>query len=428
MQKLIKFILIFLLLGMFLVLGPLAIVVESQPLVVANSGQQVDHAESVKHLMQQLSAGAKNRTRKQQLVMSQNQLNSLVGFAQRANGKIQGEVKITANQAELFASYALPSNPLGNYLNLHVILLPGPGVNISQVQVGPITIAGDYALATLVKIANWYTQSQIASQFIQQVEYVAMNDKIMRLTVLPLGKFLQDLNELKAGVAGVTDQEKRLRTAFYLKKLSELSISQMPIRQSLAAYIGPLFSLAYERSTYKSAALENEAAIMALAVYAGHHRFANLLGDVQPIPGKILLPKAKPTLNNRVDLNQHFILSAALKILSEQGLSIAIGEFKELMDRGNNGSGYSFVDLAADIAGVEFAISATQLSSARTLQQTLANSQDESLFFPEVKDLPEGLSKTDFQQQFAQVDSPQYLDMIANIKQRVAQLPIHTTN
>lgn len=33
---------------------------------------------------------------------------------------------------------------------------------------------------------------------------------------------------------------------------------------------------------------------------------------------------------------------------------LVIGEFKELMDWGNGGLGYSFVDLVVDMLGIEF--------------------------------------------------------------------------
>lgn len=399
--------------------------IESYPIVVANSGEQVNQAESVKKLMQQLSASVKNRTNRQNINISQDQLNSLVGFAQRAHEKINGQVQITANSTSVLASYQLPKNPIGQYLNIDILLLPGPGVNLSHVKFGSINVPGNYALGTLVYLANWYTNSDIASQFVQQVESVSMTESNLQLSVRPLDQFLRELNDVKQGLGGGGDEEMRLKTAYYLKQLSLLEIGKSATSQSLAEYIGPVFTLAKNRSIYATAAKENEAAIMALAIFAGHHRFANLVGDVQPMRGKVALPRAKPMLKSRVDLNQHFIFSAAIKILSEQGLSIAIGEFKELMDRSDDGSGYSFVDLAADIAGVEFAVAATTPSSATSVQNRLAGSTDESLFFPSIKGLPEGLSKNEFSLRFTEVDSPEYLKMVRTINNRIAELPIH---
>lgn len=425
MVKLFKYISIFLLLVILAVIGLFITAIESYPLVVTRSGEQVNQAESVKKLMQQLSASVKNRTNKQNINISQDQLNSLVGFAQRANGKINGQVHITQHSTSVLASYQLPKNPIGQYLNFDILLLPGPGINVSHVKLGTVNVPGSFALDSLVYLANWYTNSDIASQFVQQVESVSMTERQMQLSVLPLDQFLRELNEVKQGLGGGSDEEMRLRTAYYLKQLSLLDAGKSATAQSLAEYIGPLFSLAVNRSTYETAAKENEAAIMALAIFAGHHRFANLVGDVQPMRGKVALPRTKPMLKSRIDLNQHFIFSAAIKILSEQGLSIAIGEFKELMDRSDDGSGYSFVDLAADIAGVEFAVAATTPSSATSIQNILAGNTDESLFFPSIKGLPEGLSKSEFSRDFTEVDSPEYLKMVGSINNRIAELPIH---
>jgi hypothetical protein len=423
--KLFKYLVILLLILLCVLVSIFVMSIESKPLVVASSSEQVNQAESVKKLMKQLSDSVKNRTSKQDLVISQDQLNSLVGFAQRAHGKINGKVDITPRSTSILASYVLPSNPIGQYLNIDILLLPGPGVLVEHVKVGPFAIPGEFALGSMVKLANWYTQSNIASQFVQQVDAVSMSEQEMRLSVLPLEQFLKDLNEVRQGVGGVSDEDMRLRTAYYLKHLSMLDVSTKPTPQSLGKYIGPLFKWAKRRSTIETAPVENEAAIMALAIYAGHHRFANLIGDVQPVPGEVALPKAKPMLRYRVDLNQHFIFSAAIKVMSEQGLSIAIGEFKELMDRSKDGSGFSFVDLAADFAGVEFAVAATSLQTASKLQDVLAEKTTERNFFPAVDGLPEGLSKAEFDRQFVKVDSPEYLKMVETINRRIAALPIH---
>jgi hypothetical protein len=408
-------------------MGVLVAAVESYPIVVASSGEQVNQAESVKKLMKQISDSVKNRTNKQDIYINQDQLNSLVGFAQRAHGQINGQVNITPHSTNILASYQLPKNPIGQYLNIDILLLPGPGIDVSHVKFGPVNVPGNLALGTLIYLANWYTNSDIANQFVQQVEYVSMTEQQIQLSVLPLDQFLRELNDVKQGVGGSSDEEMRIRTAYYLKQLSLLDVGKKSTAQSLAKYIGPVFALAKKRSSFETAPKENEAAIMALAIYAGHHRFANLVGDVQPIKGKAALPKVKPTLKSRADLNLHFIFSAAIKILSEQGLSIAIGEFKELMDRSNDGSGYSFVDLAADFAGVEFAVAATNPSSASSVQNILAGNIDERLFFPNIKGLPEGLSKNEFSRRFTEVDSPEYIKMVQSINQRIANLPIHQT-
>ena len=425
MAKLFKTIGFLMLLLTIVVTGFFLTVIESHPNVITSSSEQVDQADSVKKLVTQLSDSVKNRTYRQDIYITQNQLNSLVGFAQRAHEKINGQVHIGPNSTSILANYLLPKNSIGQYLNIDILLLPGPGINVSHVKFWPVNVPGSFALSTIIYLANWYTNSDIASQFVQQVETVSMTEGQMRLSVLPLDQFLKELNDIKKSVGGTGDEEMRLRTTYYLKQLSLLEVSKSPTPQSLAKYIGPMFTWAKNRSTFETAPKENEAAIMALAIYAGNHRFANLVGDVQPRKGKVAFPNAIPRLKSRADLHQHFIFSAAIKILSEQGLSIAIGEFKELMDRGDGGSGYSFVDLAADIAGVEFAIAASSPSNASSVQNILAGNIDEDLFFPNINGFPEGLDRSEFSKQFTKVDSPEYLKMVRSIRQRIAELPIH---
>ena len=425
MLKLIKvlfFVLVLIVLG---VGGLVWMAIEPAPLVVENSSQQVEDADSVKDLMRQISDSLKNRSISQRIDLTQSQLNSLVGFAQRAQKNFNGRVNISESGTGFYATYKLPTNPLGRYINLDLLLLPGDGIALEHVKVGTMAIPGQWAISIITQLADWYTGSDIATQFIEQVENIAMTEQQMSISIRPIDDFLRELNTVKEGLNRTGDEELILRTSFYLKYLHELDVGKKFTAQSLAKYIGPVFAQAQQRSNYETAPKENEAAIMALAIYAGHYRFANFVGNVQPVANKIAAPKTPPVLAKRADLNQHFIFSAGIKILSDQGLSIAIGEFKELMDRGNGGSGYSFVDLSADFAGVKFAQTATEPEKALQMQALLANSSNEALFFPDIKGLPEGLSKAAFTKQFKKVDSPEYQTLVQEIHRRVDALAIH---
>ena len=120
----------------------------------------------------------------------------------------------------------------------------------------------------------------------------------------------------------------------------------------------------------------------------------------------------------------HFLFSASIELLSAQSVSIAVGEFKELMDRAEEGSGYSFVDLAADKAGIAFAERATEPKTAVRMQTLLAQKADESLYLPFVDDLPEGLKVNAFTERFKNVDSPEYQAKFEMIIARINALPI----
>ena len=67
---------------------------------------------------------------------------------------------------------------------------------------------------------------------------------------------------------------------------------------------------------------------------------------------------------------------------------------------GIGGSGYSFVDLVADMSGTELAKTATTLHRAEDVQNTLARIRSEVDIIPAIDDIPEGLSKQAFTEQY----------------------------
>jgi hypothetical protein len=219
----------------------------------------------------------------------------------------------------------------------------------------------------------------------------------------------------------------RQKTAFYLRFISNLPFVDAPQPVSLSRYMPPLFMQVKSRSTESDISEESEAAVLALAIFAGHHRVANMVGEVQPIKGEVAMPLYRPLLVDRTDLTQHFLLSAAIQILSQRDVSMAIGEFKELMDRAIGGSGYSFVDLAADMAGIKLATGLNDPKLAAILVERLIANNSENGFFPDINGLQEGIGKQQFVQRFGVVDSPAYKKQVAEIERRLSVVPVYQT-
>ncbi len=63
----------------------------------------------------------------------------------------------------------------------------------------------------------------------------------------------------------------------------------------------------------------------------------------------------KPTLRHRHDWTQHFVVSCGLTEVVGPALAEAAGLLKEQLDAQPGGSGFSFADLSADLAGIAFA-------------------------------------------------------------------------
>lgn len=399
-------------------------IVEDTPVVVAKDNPHLNNAESVNALLKQLKSVNRRRFFQQTILLTGEQLNSMAGLVQRALPAFSGKVELIKGQSVVYASYELPRNPFGKFINVRVNVRSAEGLDIESFDIGRFSVSGEIGLKVLSKALDWYVGGEIGSQLLAQFKRISVGQKHMVVTLHPLDAFLKQLNTLKNGLNVEQDDELREATAHYLEFLWRLPVDRDNVNLSLQQYISPLFTEASRRSADLPHVKENQAALLALAIYTGHHRLANLVGDVQPIVGKAALPKHRPTLAGRKDLTQHFVISAALHVLAERGVSSAIGEFKELMDRGLGGSGYSFVDLAADLTGVQVAVLALDPRYAATVQRLIANSESETAFFPDVSALPEGLDKRTFSAQYGDVDSQAYRAEVEKIEKRIAELPL----
>jgi hypothetical protein len=127
------------------------------------------------------------------------------------------------------------------------------------------------------------------------------------------------------------------------------------------------------------------------------------------------------TLRDRQDWRRHFLVSAALALLSNESASDEVGLFKEELDAGKGGSGFSFSDLLADRAGTLWALAATDdEAAARRMQDRLAGSFEIGEIFPQAADLPEGISDDDLQAKYGGVGGKRYREILEEIEWRLA--------
>jgi hypothetical protein len=127
----------------------------------------------------------------------------------------------------------------------------------------------------------------------------------------------------------------------------------------------------------------------------------------------------QPTFRGRHDLGQHFAVSAALVVIvGEQAAELA-GIAKEVSDA-NGGSGFSFQDLLADLAGVAFGVA---VRDGKVAPASLAESFKIQDFLPEPTGLKEGLAWPDFAAAYGGVTGEPFLREVQRIRQRIAALP-----
>ena len=169
------------------------------------------------------------------------------------------------------------------------------------------------------------------------------------------------------------------------------------------ALLRSAFAFAEDNSHGTDAVFPNRAAILALSVILGEERVAAVarrpndlgrLDEMRELRNRI-------TLRGRNDLARHFWVSAGLVIVADESRAMTVGIGKELMDSTPGGSGFSFVDMMANRAGIMFAGAATgHATAARGMQVRISRGVASDDLLPDIEGLPEGIPDARFRSEF----------------------------
>lgn len=185
------------------------------------------------------------------------------------------------------------------------------------------------------------------------------------------------------------------------------------------------FAYAEEHSQGAKPIEANQAAILALGVILGDELVAKV-GRRSVLPDRVKEIKSlrqRITAHTRQDLSMHFWVSAALTVLSDENRALTVGIVKELKDSTPGGSGFSFVDMGANKAGIRFAALATRDDeSARSLQARIRQGVELLTFMPEVRDLPEGITGDQFKKEYGGLGGRKSREILAEIDKRISEL------
>lgn len=409
-----------------------SLVIDSQPLVSRSITPGPEDAQKAKALLKQL-LHRQNRHKPVTFSATAAELNAITAFLSRGSDRLTGQVYLSQQGLDGSFSIRLPKTPLGEYINLSWRVAPSDtGLAIDQITLGGLNIPGALALQTAQTGADLLLGEQLGRQLLSSIKKVSFAPGKMTV-IFSSGAQLSALKKrLQTRLLAFRDDEvrhqKRDKIRFYYQQLSgmgQLAPDQKKV--SLTHFMAPLFALAETRSRQASPVEENEAALFALAIYLGSHQFEKFTGSMDGSEKRI--KGARPghvVLGGRKDLRLHFLVSAGLKQLADAEIGFVIGEFKELLDSGKGGSGFSFIDLAADRAGLAFSSRATASpESARKFQSLMARTTDETSYFPDFSDLEEGLDQKHFAEYYADIDSERYVDIVRLIDQRLENLPLY---
>jgi hypothetical protein len=127
-----------------------------------------------------------------------------------------------------------------------------------------------------------------------------------------------------------------------------------------------------------------------------------------------------PTAHGRHDLAQHFAVSAALTAVAGPSAAEAAGVLKEMLDARRGGSGFSFADLAADLAGVS--LGKQVLEHPAALARVAESFTVTAVILPP-SGLPEGLSERAFERRYGSVSDPRFRRELEAIRSHTLTLP-----
>ncbi len=398
----------------FVAAAGLVLSLEAEPLVGHGAALNRQDVERAKRILQQQDprGTAYGLSR---LELSENDLNLALGHVLQQH--LDGRALVSLSPGRLHGQFTwhLPKNLTRPYLNvaLDVEAQNGrsriTGLRLGQLDL-PVELDGRWLADLLGRIFS-------------REELPLIHSRVRRLVIGPRGMTLYyqwDPELLNQARGLVMDDAERETVLLHYRALA-LRLRQSP--DSLAKLLRDSLRLAAERSREQGDEItENRAALVALGLYALGQGADRLLGSGESLPA---LPAGWVRLQGREDLARHFLVSAALSASSDSALSDVIGLYKEWSDS-RGGSGFSFVDLAADRAGTRFGAAATtDAVSARRLLRIAAGELGDQDLLPPVQDLPENMSEEDFQQAFGGIGEPRYQRMLDTIERRLDALPLY---
>jgi hypothetical protein len=179
-------------------------------------------------------------------------------------------------------------------------------------------------------------------------------------------------------------------------------------RQDPVSDLGAQVRRAVEAAPVADQTSYNRAAFVALGLFVVGEPAEPLAGPAARLARRCGRAGEPTQLSGRRDLAKHWTLSAALGAVLGNDPAAALGEWKELSDSLASGSGFSFMDLAADRSGLHFARTAVQPGSAATARLRLAKVTDQDLFPLSLIAAQEGLSEKAFIDRYGTIEASRY--------------------
>ena len=200
-------------------------------------------------------------------------------------------------------------------------------------------------------------------------------------------------------------------------------------------FVGDALTSEYIRVAAETAMnIDNENRVTAFLVGLGIALDNSSLLRDNPLTGKLSLAAETdaerrlrlsvlglPTVAGRRDLCQHFAVSTALTEVVGSTITRTAGFAKEAKDMASE-SGFSFTDIAADLAGIRFA---QAVKDQPGLLPRIAKQFDVNQYIPKIDNLAEGLNRDDFEKQYGSTRDQRFIQQVDEIDKAIDRLPTY---
>ena len=326
-------------------------------------------------------------------------------------------IKLGKHGVNFTISIDLPSNHFGKFVNLRFTLVKHNSLPIIRsLSIGDLTIADEYANLLIENIIKHSALKKYYVLFNRHINHIKVTEQQLQITYhLSADSYHQARQLFTSGV------DNHVLILYHRKLQETISQHNKNWRLSLSDLFKSMFKLAYQRSTMDNAIEENRMVIYILNAYVNRQSIKDYLPDYITNSAKL-----HPVyIYQRTDMAKHFMGSALLTSSGSGYLANFLGLEKELQDL-QQGSGFSFIDLAADRAGMYFGELATATpESARIMQKAMSEIVDYTAFMPEVRDLPENMHAAEFKLKYHSIYSHEYQKILEQIDQRIAACSIY---
>ncbi len=369
--------------------------VEPEPLVArGDTAYTLNDLNRAKALAERYDPRRMPPERVTQVRATTDELNTLLRGAVGAVPRVASRVETSrfGVLAGVTVELPVPKNPVGRYINIRMLISPSEsGLQIARFALGRVEVPASVIRPAMRRGLERLIGETKGEPILNSIKSVRIAGSSVAIAFQPPPNMVEDI-KAAARTHTVVSDPKTVRVYY---DAIDKAVAGLPRhgRVSLIEVMRPAFRLARERSARSDPRRENEAALLAVAIYFGDDRFENFVGQVlSQEQEKARKDIGQFRLDGRFDFVQHFTISMGLALTGGDMAANIIGELKEANDS-RKSSGFSFTDIGADRAGVQFAKFATSRhDSAIKVQQIMSEARDELAFFPRFADLREGMS------------------------------------